>query len=113
MLEKKLRINYLFDFYGGLLTEKQQSAVEMYYREDFTLAEIAAELNISRQAVFDLLTRSIAALESWEQKLHLYDSFLQRKESGAKALELLSQQKVEGPELERLKDIVKRLIAES
>ncbi len=112
MLEKKNRVNYLFDFYGGLLTEKQRAAVEMYYKEDFTLAEIAADLNISRQAVFDLLSRSVATLEDWEQELLLYDSYLKRKENGARALELLSQPKLEGSDLEKLKNLVK-LIMES
>ncbi|MGI6343676.1 MAG: putative DNA-binding protein [Bacillota bacterium] len=70
-MESFVRINLLFDFYGQLLTEKQQQAVQWYYGEDFSLAEIAAELKISRQAVHDLLRRSEQALEEYEEKLGL------------------------------------------
>ena len=41
MLEKINRLNYLFDFYGNLLTDKQQRVIEMYYKDDFSLAEVA------------------------------------------------------------------------
>lgn len=41
--------------YGGLLTEKQQDVFDLYYQCDLSLGEIAAEQNISRTAVHDLL----------------------------------------------------------
>lgn len=75
MLEKLVRLSLLFDFYGPLLTEKQQQAIELYYHHDLSLAEIADRFGISRQAVYDLLRRAEAALEEYESKLHLIQRF--------------------------------------
>jgi predicted DNA-binding protein YlxM (UPF0122 family) len=62
-------MSMLLDFYGGLLTEKQSSCVNMYYNEDLSLGEISEIMNISRQGVRDLLVRAEATLLSTEKKL--------------------------------------------
>ncbi len=80
MLEKTNKINLLFDFYGSLLTYKQEKAIKLYYVEDYSLAEIAESLNISRQGVFDSLKRGEEALEKYEEKLGLYKKFQERKQ---------------------------------
>ena len=71
MIEKKLEIGLLNDYYGGLLTEYQSRIVSMYYDEDLSLAEIADEVNVSRQAVRDVLVRSANKLNEYENKLGL------------------------------------------
>ena len=58
-LEKTKRINDLIDLYGSLLTSNQLNILELYYMEDLSLKEIGEELNISRNAVFDTLKRSL------------------------------------------------------
>ncbi len=63
------RIALLFDFYGPLLTERQQELVRAYYLEDHSLAEIADADGVSRQAVHELIRRSEAALQEYEQRL--------------------------------------------
>jgi uncharacterized protein len=78
MLDKTTRMNYLFDFYQALLTPKQRSYMEMYYLEDYSLGEISEESNVSRQAVYDNIKRTETMLESYEEKLHLYDKFEKR-----------------------------------
>ncbi|NLI91403.1 MAG: YlxM family DNA-binding protein [Peptococcaceae bacterium] len=70
----------LYDFYGPLLTTKQGNIWDLYYQQDYTLAEIAAEEGISRQAVHDLLKRTEKILESYEEKLGLISRFLREKE---------------------------------
>lgn len=80
MLEKTTRINYLFDFYQDLLTEKQRHYMELYYLEDYSLGEISETSGVSRQAVYDNIRRTEAMLEGYESKLGLYDKFLQRKQ---------------------------------
>jgi predicted DNA-binding protein YlxM (UPF0122 family) len=70
-LEKTNRINVLFDFYGPLLTEKQQTFLKWYFHDDYSLGEIAAEFEISRQAVYEHLKRAELTLESYEDKLGL------------------------------------------
>lgn len=61
----------LFDFYGPLLTPRQQELIRAYYLEDLSLAEIAGEDGVSRQAVHDLIRRAEAALHDYEAKLGL------------------------------------------
>ena len=71
ILDKLGRIAQLYDLYGPLLTPRQQEAVRLYYEQDLSLAEIASECGVSRQAVYDLLRRAEVALEKYEQKLGL------------------------------------------
>ncbi|WP_302488936.1 YlxM family DNA-binding protein [uncultured Mitsuokella sp.] len=70
-MEQLLYLSALFDFYGALLTEKQQECLKMHLFEDFSLSEIGEELGISRQAVYDNIHRSEKAMESYEGKLGL------------------------------------------
>lgn len=73
-----MRLNYLFDFYQALLTDKQQEYMKMYYLEDFSLVEISQLANVSRQAIYDNIKRTEAILESYEEKLFLYERFEKR-----------------------------------
>lgn len=50
-LEKTNQMNALFDFYGALLTDKQQEYMQLYYGDDFSLGEIADEFNVDRKSV--------------------------------------------------------------
>ncbi|MGB9791669.1 MAG: YlxM family DNA-binding protein [Thermacetogeniaceae bacterium] len=73
LLDKAGRIVLLYDIYGNLLTPKQRDVIRLYYEEDLSLGEIAEELKISRQAVYDILKRSEQALERYEEKLGLLE----------------------------------------
>ena len=79
LLEKTTRMNFLFDFYQALLTEKQRSYMELYYLDDHSLGEIAGSYEISRQAVYDNIRRTEAMLEEYEDKLRLLEKFQQRQ----------------------------------
>lgn len=79
ILGKFERMALLSDFYGNLLTERQQEVIRFYYEQDLSLGEIAEHLKISRQAVHDILKRAERALEHYEQKLRLLYSFLKEK----------------------------------
>lgn len=68
----------LLDFYGELLTERQRSCFSMHYNEDFSLAEIAEVMNISRQGVRDLIVRAEATLTETEEKIGLLKRFSER-----------------------------------
>lgn len=78
-MDSTTRMNMLYDFYGSLLTDKQRTFMEMYYSEDWSLAEIAEHFQISRQAVHDQLKRTTTQLEEYESKLQLIDRFLAKK----------------------------------
>ena len=69
MKHNALQMTLLFDYYGGLLTEKQNTFFDLYYNQDLSLAEIAEEVGISRQGVHDALIKAEAALQEFEEKL--------------------------------------------
>ena len=73
-LEKKQRVNLLMDCYSDLLTEKQQTYLEYYYQEDYSLSEIAQILD----AVFDNLKKAVHSLENYEEKLQLLKKHQER-----------------------------------
>lgn len=78
-MEKNVEISLLLSFYKNMLTERQSDTVELYYNEDLSLAEVGAELGISRQGVRDTLKRSEAILYDVESKLGLASRFLEIK----------------------------------
>ncbi len=78
MLERMTRVNFLYDFYHALLTDKQKSYMDAYYLEDLSLGEIADEHEVSRQAVYDNVKRTEALLEQYEEKLKLFEKFQRR-----------------------------------
>ncbi|MCM3637903.1 putative DNA-binding protein [Sporosarcina luteola] len=80
MLEKTTRVNFLYDFYQTLLTEKQRIYMQLYYLDDLSLGEIAEEYGVSRQAVYDNVRRTEAMLEDYEEKLKLFSKFRNRME---------------------------------
>ena len=71
MFEKNLNMGYLLDFYGELLSDRKRMAMDMYYNEDFSLAEIAEQMGISRQGVRDIIKKSEEDLTFFENKLGL------------------------------------------
>ena len=56
-MEKFVEQGYLYDFYGELLTERQQQVYESVVLEDYSLSEVAEDLGISRQGVHDMIKR--------------------------------------------------------
>ena len=72
-IEKTKHINNLLDIYGELLTDYQKEIMNLYYQEDLSLKEIAEEKEVSRNAIFTLITRVEKILLDYEEKLHLLD----------------------------------------
>ena len=64
-------IAFLFDIYGELLTDNMQNCIDLYYNEDYSLAEIAENLNITRQGVRDTIQRGIKTLKHYDEVLGL------------------------------------------
>ena len=63
-----LEMTLLFDYYGDLLTDRQRMCFDLRHNQDLSLAEIAEELNVSRQGVHDNLGRAEALLRNMEEK---------------------------------------------
>lgn len=64
-----LELTLLFDTYGALLTEKRRLCFDLYYNQDLSLGEIAQEVGISRQGVYDSIARAEAALRDMETRV--------------------------------------------
>lgn len=65
----------LLDFYGCLLTDKQKNIMSYRFESDMSLSEISENVGISRQAVYDIISRSEKQLNFYESKLKLADKF--------------------------------------
>ncbi len=89
-MSKDLSIAMLYDFYGELLTPKQAQAIDLYYNEDLSLAEIAEPLGISRQGVRDAIKRGEKLLLSMEERLGLVNRFLDLGEKMEEIIEEVS-----------------------
>lgn len=80
-IERTNRMNALFDFYGSLLTEKQQKYMLLYFADDYSLGEIAEDFDVSRQAIYDNIRRTELILTDYEKKLHLVENFNQTEKT--------------------------------
>ena len=70
-MEKLVQVARLFDTYGSLLNEKQKDVINCYYNEDLSLNEIAENNNKSKQAISDMIQRSVDKLFEFENELSL------------------------------------------
>lgn len=72
-MEEFIYYNNLFDIYGILLTEKEQSTFIDYYQENLSLGEIADNNSVSRSAVGKTIKTVTEKLNYYENTLHLYE----------------------------------------
>lgn len=93
LLEKISRMALLKDFYGPLLTHKQQEVVSLYYESDWSFSEIAGQMGVTRQAVYDLLRRAEQSLEDYEKRLGLVEKFLETRRQIEQVYDLLESEK--------------------
>ena len=91
-LEKKVDLAFLATFYGGLLTENQRRILSLHCEEDLSLAEIAEEVGISRQAVHESLSRASARLTELESALGVAARFRRMEAGLSEALNALRGQ---------------------
>ncbi|MCX8126404.1 MAG: YlxM family DNA-binding protein [Dehalococcoidia bacterium] len=82
-------ITLLLDFYGQLLTDRQYEILDLHYNNDYSLGEIAEQLNISRQGVYDNVKRGKAQLNEMEEKLGLVKKFAEHKTRAEEVLKLV------------------------
>ena len=76
-----LQMTLLFDYYGDLLTERQRMCFDLRYTQDLSLAEIAQELGVSRQGVYDNISRAEALLSNMEEKTGCVSRDLQHRQA--------------------------------
>ena len=98
-MEKRVELGYLLDFYGPLLTEHRREILSAYCEEDLSLQEIAEQLGITRQGVYDALDKGEKQLMGYEAKLGLVRRSLTVNREAERCLSLLEG--VEGAPEER------------
>lgn len=105
-IDETTRVNLLYNFYHSLLTKKQSRYLDLYYVEDFSLSEIAEQLQVSRQAVLDNLHRSVNLLESFEKELSLIEKTTEIDDIADKLGQLVQTKYADDKEL---LELVKRI----
>ena len=115
-IDDVIQTSLLYDFYGSLLTDRQREVMELYYGENLSLSEIAAEFSMH-----DALKNAGRALHEYEQKLGLVDKFQQSREAIGDIderieglMEDVQKQEALVPaevtaELQKIKDIIDKL----
>ncbi len=88
-MDELYKITLLLDFYGQMLTKRQYEILDLHYNNDYSLGEIAQELEISRQGVHDNIKRGKSALFDMESKLGLIARFGMQKYKASSILKLL------------------------
>lgn len=114
MMERATRLANLYDVYAMLLTERQREWMELHYFEDLSLAEIAEQFGVTRQAVHDNLRRAEEQLESYERVLHLL-SARDRRVGLLQRLRALCEERTASPtpaQQERILQLVDELLRE-
>lgn len=93
-MDNLYRETLLFDFYGDLLTDRQKQIFEEVVMNDLSLGEAAQEFGISRQGIHDMIRRCTNAMNEYENKLHLVDTFLLIRRKAEIIREISSQEEV-------------------
>ena len=89
MKNQAYRMTMLYDFYGELLTERQQEFFDLYYNEDLSLAEIAENYGISRQGVRDVIVRAEGIMTEMEDKTGIIKRFHKMQKALTEASETM------------------------
>ncbi len=107
-MAKNLEFGALLDLYGSLISEKQYEAMDYWYNQDLSLAEIGELLGISRQAVRNNIKKGEENIEEFEEKLGLYKKLEKINRKIEKTTDKLSKinSNLKNPEIE---GIVKEL----
>lgn len=83
-MDHRLYMINLYDYYGELLTRKQQAYFEEYYFNNLTLLEISENYQVSRNAIHK-------QIKEVEEKLNHYEQHLKNYEKSKRIKELVNQ----------------------
>ena len=103
-IETRVELTTLMDFYAPLLTDHRSEVMRLYCEEDLSLAEIAEQLNITRQGVSDALQKAKRQLADYEEKLGLANRYRRVCDEARRCLSALDNIQAEGAALESLKE---------
>jgi uncharacterized protein len=108
-MEDRFKMSMLMDLYGTLLTDKQRDILNLYYNDDLSLAEIAENMDTSRQAVFDIIKRCHKMLLEYESKLNLMEKESIRSNSKSELLRMfdsLDDEVVSSSKISKIREFI-------
>lgn len=107
-MEKIVQVAQLFDIYGALLNEKQRDVINCYYNEDLSLQEIADNSDRSKQAISDMINRSVDKLFEFEDELSLLKNKIELTDSLLIIRELIESSNNKEA-IEKLTELIERI----
>lgn len=107
-MDRKVEISMLCQIYGKLLTEKQFDYINDYYNNDLSLAELAENYGITRQAARDNIKKGENKLFEYEEKLQIMKTTLNTEKKIAKILAQISTIKTQYSD-EKIADILENI----
>lgn len=112
-MNERVRLNYLLDFYGPLLTEHRRELLRLYCEEDLSLQEIADSMEITRQGASDAVNKARRQLDDYEKKLGLverYRALIEEARSGLSALDAASVSAENQSQIKKAKEAFHNII---
>ncbi len=112
-MNERVRLNYLLDFYGPLLTEHRRELLRLYCEEDMSLQEIADSVEITRQGVSDAVNKARRQLDDYERKLGLvarYRALIEQARNGLEALDAVSDAGENADAFKRAKEALNNIL---
>ncbi len=110
-MKDKIKISIMLDYYGCLLTSKQNDILDLYVNQDLSLKEISELTKTSRQAVYDIIKRCMNQLLSYEEKLKLLQKDSELKENKIIIIEKLNDL-LNNEKKETLQSEIKKIICD-
>ena len=107
-MDKIVKVAELYDIYGPLLNEKQRDVINCYYNEDLSLQEIAENNNKSKQAISDMMTRTVDKLFEFEDELSLLEKKDELKDALTSIRELMENSKNKEA-IEKITETIERI----
>jgi predicted DNA-binding protein YlxM (UPF0122 family) len=102
-LEETIKLNQLYDIYNQLLTDKQREYFSYYFKDNYSLSEIAEILDVSRNAVHLQIKNVVNNLEDLDEKLGI----IEQNKKINKLLKALEKEKLNGETMAIIKEIEK------
>ena len=107
MIDPRVHMSLLRELYRPLLTPWQDQVLDLYYDQDWSLAEIAAVRSVSRAAVHSVLKRAEAILTHYEERLGLLETHQARNSLVDRLIQRLDGQGVD--QEQGIEDILEQL----
>ena len=108
-MSKDIGFVYLFDFYKDMLTDKQAAAIDLYYNEDLSLAEISDQLGITRQGVRDNIKRAEQVMLNLEEKIGAASRYKSTFEDLKETVDMLKALKDKTEHKQECEEIINRI----